>query len=82
MSEITKEMIAAMTKEERENLASHMYNPIKCGGLTYDEKGRPMYIHGGIPRTPKEHNNLIRAANPKCSDEALAPYFQHDWEED
>jgi hypothetical protein len=78
----TKEMIANMTKEELKELASHMFNPIRCGGLTYDEKGRPMYIHGGIPRTPKEHNDFIRAANPKWSEENLKPYFQHDWEED
>jgi hypothetical protein len=72
---LTKEDIAKMTPEERVDLASRMFCPVKCGGCDYDEKGRPWYVHGGIHRSPKEHNDIIRAANPKWSEEALKPYL-------
>jgi 8-oxo-dGTP pyrophosphatase MutT (NUDIX family) len=52
---LSQEDIARMTQEERKELASHMYNPVKICS----------------PVSAKEHNRIIREANPKWSDEAL-----------
>jgi 8-oxo-dGTP pyrophosphatase MutT (NUDIX family) len=52
---ITKEDVAKMTQEERMDLASKMYSPVK--------------ICRHLPA--KEHNDIIRKANPKWTDEQL-----------
>lgn len=75
---LTSEDLAKMTPEDKKKLAESMFNPVRCGGCDYDEKGRPWYVHGGIRRSPKEHNDIIRAANPTWSEEALKPYLLAD----
>jgi hypothetical protein len=64
-----------LTEEQKKQITDAMFCPVRCGGCHYDERGRPIYIHGGKPCTPKEHNDIIRAANPTWSEEALKPYL-------
>lgn len=70
-----QEHLKKLTQEQREEIASRMYNPIRCGGAGYDENGKYYLIIGGKRRNAKEINQIIREMNPKWSDEALAPYF-------
>jgi hypothetical protein len=68
-------VIANMSQEEREDLASRMYCPLRCGGAGYDENGKYYLILGGKQHNAKEVNQIIRDMNPKWSDESLKPYF-------
>lgn len=72
---LTKEDLAKMTQEEKEDLASRMLNPLRCGGAGYDESGKRYLVLGGKRCNAKEVNQIIREMNPKWSDEALKPYF-------
>lgn len=72
---LTPEDVKKMTKEEMENLASRMYNPIRCGGAGYDEDDKYYLIIGGQKRNAKEINLIIREMNPKWSDEDLKYHF-------
>ena len=72
---LTAEDVAKMTKEEREKIASHMYNPLRCGGGGYDENGKYYLILGGKRCNAKEINQIIRDMNPKWSEENLKPHF-------
>jgi hypothetical protein len=65
-----------MSYEEKVELVKHMLCPIRCGGVDhYDKFGRPWYIHNGKVCSPKEHNDVIRRANPTWTDEQLGVYL-------
>jgi hypothetical protein len=70
-----QKLIANMTPEERKDLASRMYNPLRCGGAGYDENGRYYLILGGKKCFAKEINQVIREMNPRWSDEQLKDHF-------
>lgn len=72
---LTPEDIKKMTQEEKEDLASRMYSPLRCGGAGYDENGKYYLILGGQRRNTKEVNQIIREMNPKWSDEQLKDHF-------
>jgi hypothetical protein len=72
---LTAEDIKNMTQEEKEDLASRMYNPLRCGGAGYDENGKYYLILGGKRCNAKEINQIKREMNPKWSEEALKPYL-------
>jgi len=72
---ITPEDIAKMTPEERKDLASRMYNPLRCGGAGYDENGKYYLVLSGKRRNAKEVNQIIREMNPRWTDEQLQPHF-------
>lgn len=72
---LTPEQIKEMTPEEKKDLASRMYNPIRCGGAGYDESGKYYLIIGGKRRFAKEINQIKREMNPTWSEEALKPYL-------
>jgi hypothetical protein len=72
---LTPEDLAKLTQEEKEELASRMYNPIRCGGAGYDENGKYYLILGGKRRNAKEINQIKREMNPKWSEEDLKPYL-------
>lgn len=72
--DLLKKLIANMTQEE---LASHMYNPIRCGGSGY-ENGKSYLILGGKKCFAKEVNQVIRDMNPKWSDESLKDHFMNE----
>ena len=46
--QITPEMIRAMTHEQRVELASHMIQPFRCGGLTYIDGVPPYRCQGWL----------------------------------
>ena len=64
-----------MTQEEKVALANSMLNPVRCGGMSYDKEGNPMWIHGGKLCNIEEHNNIVRAANPTWTEEQISPYL-------
>lgn len=70
-----KEAIAKMTPEEKKDLASRMFNPLRCGGAGYDADGKYYLVLGGVRRNTKEINQIIREMNPKWSEEQLKPYL-------
>lgn len=72
---LTPEMLSKMTQEEKEDLASRMYNPIRCGGAGYDENGKYYLVIGGVRRNAKEINQIKREMNPKWTEEDLKPYL-------
>jgi hypothetical protein len=49
-----REHLRAMTPEQRQELASHMRVPIRCGGCHYDPDGTIVYIIGGKEMRPAE----------------------------
>lgn len=65
-------------QEKIKDIASHMFNPLRCGGMGYDESGKCYLILGGKRRNAKEVNDIIRQMNPKWSDEKLKPYFMDE----
>ncbi len=69
-----KVKILSMTQEEKEDLASRMYNPIRCGGAGYED-GKYYLILGGKKCFSKEINQIIREMNPKWTDEDLKHHF-------
>jgi hypothetical protein len=78
---LTPEDIAKMSKEEKLDLASRMYSPLRCGGAGYDENGKYYLILGGVKRNAKEINDIIREMNPRWSDEDLKPFLKDEDED-
>lgn len=72
---ITPEELAKLTDEEKKEIASRMFSPIRCGGSGYDENGKYYLVLGGVQRNAKEVNQIIRKMNPKWDDESLKPYL-------
>jgi len=62
--------ISKLTKEERIEVAKHMYSPIRCGGCSYDQLGFYMILNGKKCRA-KEINKIVMEMNPLWSKEAL-----------
>jgi hypothetical protein len=72
---ITPEDIAKMTPEQKQDIASRMYSPIRCGGAGYDENGKYYLVLGGKRRNAKEVNQIIREMNPRWTDDQLKDHF-------
>lgn len=72
---LTREDLAVMMPEEKGEIISRMYSPLRCGGSGYDENGKYYLIIGGKRRNIKEINQIRREMNPKWSEEDLKPYL-------
>ena len=77
---LTKQDIANMTQEQREELASLMLNPVKyCRQPRIDDQCNRWYMHDGVEVSEEEHNQIVngwwREANPKWSEEGLKHYL-------
>jgi hypothetical protein len=59
---MTAEQILKLTPEQRNELAASMVAPMRCGGCTYDEQGRRLYMHGGkwMLEDGPEYQELLR----------------------
>lgn len=65
--DVLKQTIAAMTAEERREVASRMVIPFRCGGCNYDAQGRRQYLVGGryILEDSDEFRELVDRLNRK-----------------
>lgn len=69
-----RKAFSSLTEGQLQKLAESMFCPVLCGGTAYVD-GKLRYIHGGMVCTNKEHNDIIRSANPTWSDDVLKPYL-------
>ena len=59
---IASDRLRNFSPDQRKQLAASMVSPMRCGGCTYDESGRRLYMHGGklfLEDSP-EYRNLRR----------------------